>query len=197
MQAEPRVLACRQHDDKLGRPPRQQRSSQPSASAERSSCKSSTTSTTGRSTAARSASSRSTTASPRKLGEGATRSTDAATPASASITDSQKRCASRSPRSTETHPSDSSRPPSSTHERTRTDFPLPAGAHTSATPPEPAADNRSNNTLLWTSPPPTARAPGSDASHQIPQPSSPYERSRRLEEPPVGMISSSAASCTP
>ena len=88
------------------------------ASAEHSSCRSSITSTTGSSSDRSSDSSRSTTASPWKAGDGLTRSTSPSPPTapdSASTTDSQNRCASRSPRSTDTH---ATRPPARRHRPT-------------------------------------------------------------------------------
>ena len=59
-----------------------------------------------------------------------------AAPRSASTTDSQKRCASRSSRSTDTQAVRSPRPAASIHDRSRTVLPLPAGAETSVTPAE-------------------------------------------------------------
>ena len=87
-------------------------SSQRSASADSSSWRSSITSTARPSSKSKLDSSCSTRALPRKLGDGLTRSTNPspATPANASITESQNRCASCSPRSTDTHATRSPRP---------------------------------------------------------------------------------------
>ena len=109
-----------------------------SASAERSSCRSSITSTTG------SSSDRGPTAAARppprrwKAGDGLDALHEPApptAPASASTTDSQNRCASRSPRSTDTHADAVRGPTASAHERSSTVLPLPAGAQTTTTPP--------------------------------------------------------------
>ncbi len=84
-----------------------------SASAERSSCRSSITSTTGCSSECRSDSSRSTTASPPNAGVARDPLHQRVRPtasASSSMTESQKRCASRSPRSTETQATRSASP---------------------------------------------------------------------------------------
>ena len=109
-----RVLARGQHHAQRGRQPRQEEL-EPAAAPPRdcSSCRSSMTSTTGCSSERRSDSSRSTTAWPPKAGVAATRSTNPSRPPrrrAASMTDSQKRCASCSPRSTETHATRSASP---------------------------------------------------------------------------------------
>ena len=134
------------------------RSSNRSACIEHSSFRSSITSNAGSSSDRSSIASRSTTRSPRKRGVGLTRSTHPSplALASSSITDSQKRCSSRSPRSTETHAARSARPSASSHERSSTVLPLPAGPHTSAAPPAPTADSRWNKRWRKTSPRPAA-----------------------------------------
>jgi len=70
---------------------------------------------------------------------------------SCSITESQNRCASCSPRSTETHAVRSPRFACSSHEPSNTVFPLPAGADTSVTPWRSPADSWSNNPFRATS----------------------------------------------
>ena len=57
----------------------------------------------------------------------------------ASTTESQKRCASRSPRSTDTQATRSASPSDSTQERSSAVLPLPAGAHRRTTSPGPSA----------------------------------------------------------
>ena len=91
------------------------------------------------------------TARPPNVGAGATGCTKLTAPASASITASQNRWASCSPRSTDTHPTRSCRPAASIQERSNIVLPLPAGAHTSTTPPPSGADKRSNSASRWTS----------------------------------------------
>ena len=79
-----------------------------------------------------------------KLGDGLIRSTQpsaAAATTSSFTTASQNRWASCSSRRTDTHAARS--PAASSHERSRTDFPLPAGAQTTATPPGGVVDSRS------------------------------------------------------
>ena len=71
--------------------------------------------------------------------------------ATASTTDSQIRCASCSPRSTDTHAAGS--PVSRSQLRSSVLLPLPAGAHTTVTPPGGAADRRSLKPLRTTRPP--------------------------------------------
>ena len=80
-------------------------------------------------------------------------------PASSSMTDSQKRCASRSPRSTDTQATRSASPSDSTQERSSAVLPLPAGAHTRTTSPGPARDSRSNSGRRGTSPRAAGRRP--------------------------------------
>ena len=124
-----------------------------SASAELSSCRSSITSTHLPSSEARSDSSRPTTASPSKPGAAPSRCTKPSRPTAplnASITASQKRWASRSPRSTDTHATRSRSPASSIHDRSSTVLPLPAGAEISVTPPAAPPESRSNNVLRGT-----------------------------------------------
>src|SRR4051812_26730457 len=61
------------------------------------------------------------------------------------MTESQKRCASCSLRSTDTQAARSRKPAASSHERSKIVFPLPAGAETSVTPPaRSAAESVSN-----------------------------------------------------
>ena len=91
------------------------------------------------------------TARPPNVGAGATGCTRLTAPASASITASQNRWASCSPRSTDTHPTRSCRPAASIQERSNIVLPLPAGAHTSTTPPPSGADRRSNSASRRTS----------------------------------------------
>ena len=98
-------------------------------------------------------SSGSTTPSARNAGVAPTRSTrpfSRTAPASASTTDSQKCCASSSPRSTDTQPTRSGAARDSDHERSRTVLPLPAGAQSRTTCPGPALDSRSNSALRGT-----------------------------------------------
>ncbi len=128
-------------------------SSSASASGEVSSSRSSITSTTGSSSDWSSDSRRSTTAAPSNSGTGASRSTNASAPTAArscSISESQKRCASCSLRFTDTQAARSRRPASSSHERSKTVLPLPAGAETSVTPLAPFAESTSNRALLAT-----------------------------------------------
>lgn len=98
------------------------------------------------SSAARSFSSRSTIAQPSRPGAAVTGSTSAdpgPVPRSASATDTQNRCGSRSSRCTATHPARSARPDSLIQDRSSTVFPLPAGAETSVT--RLARSSRPNN----------------------------------------------------
>ena len=73
--------------------------------------------------------------------------------ASASTIESQKRCASCSPRSTDTQASRSASASDSAQERSSVVLPLPAGAHRSATPPGGVVESRSNRAPRRTRPP--------------------------------------------
>ena len=72
--------------------------------------------------------------------------------ASSSTTESQKRCASCSPRATECHATCSARPSASSHKPNSTVLPLPAGPQTSATPPGGVDDNTPNSPVRGTKP---------------------------------------------
>ena len=96
---------------------------------------------------------RSTTASPSNSGVGARSSIGPCAPTaprSASTTDSQKRCASRSSRSTDTQAVRSSRPAASIHDRSRTVLPLPAGAERRVMPPAKPAESSSKSAVRAT-----------------------------------------------
>ena len=128
-----------------------------SASSEASSCRSSITRSSGSWSRSSSPRSRSTTGAPAKRGVGLTRSTTSspAAVASASITWSQNRCASRSPRSTVTQATAGSVP--AAQARKSTVLPLPAGAQTRLTVPAGTADRRSKRTGRETNRPAGAR----------------------------------------
>ena len=117
-------------------------SSDASASSECSSCRSSMTRTAGSLSDRRSESSRSTSTSlptPTARPARAASAPPPVTPASASRTDRQNRCPSRSSRSTVDQPACSPSPASAIQERTRDVFPLPAGAETRVTAPAAAS----------------------------------------------------------
>src|SRR6185437_8799568 len=75
---------------------------------------------------------------------------------SASSTDSQNACGSRSSRPTDTHAVLSIRPASPIHDRSNTDFPLPGGAEITVTRADPPS--RSNSPVRDTTPPAPGRA---------------------------------------
>jgi hypothetical protein len=70
--------------------------------------------------------------------------------ASWSITDSQNRCGSRSPRPTDTQATWSRDSSAWTQDSTSSVLPLPAGPVTSATPPPGTADSRSKSDMRRT-----------------------------------------------
>jgi hypothetical protein len=85
---------------------------------------------------------------PSNVGVGASFSRNPSAPTAARssrMTESQKRWASRSPRSTGTQAIRSPIPASPIHDRSKTVLPLPGGAETSVTPPATPADSRANS----------------------------------------------------
>ncbi len=128
-----------------------------SASSGPSSCASSITSQIGSSSGARSFSSRSTIAQPSRPGAAVSSRTSvnpAAVPRSASATEIQNRCGSRSWPCTGTHAAREARPVSPIHERSKNVFPLPAGADIRVTRAAPAS--RAERARRETIPPWTA-----------------------------------------
>jgi hypothetical protein len=138
---------------------------------EPSSCRSSSTSHSRSRTGTRSLSNRSAIAQPSRSGaavNGRTRADPETVWRSASSTDSHNRCGSRSSRATCTHAAYSVRPVSSIQDRSRTVFPLPAGADTTVT--------RTASRPPWPVPPGGGQGygPGASRARQA-------ARSRRVE----------------